>query len=312
MNKNRPLITIGILTFNRKEALKETLKAINQSLYNNYEVIVVDNGSTDGIFDLLTKDYPWIKLIRLEKNLGISARNKFISEAQGEYIFQYDDDSMPQNRFTITNIVDFLKKHPEVCVLCTNVINYYTGMSETEGWEKYALRGNHSDGFEGLFFHDSGVVYKRDCVLKTQGYPFDFFWGYEEADLTLQFLNQGCKIVYKTDLITYHRRSLTGIGRGGKAKYYFTRNGIRVFCKYFPKVLANSLVLRWVLLWGLRSLKKPKDFPFFLKGLFDGLKESSKRKKQLLSQENILKSRNWQRQNLHFPLERIKSLFSFR
>ena len=90
----KPKVSICIPTYNRKEYLKETLDSIIAQTYKNYEIVVVDDGSTDGTVDMIKSlDYPvtycW------QKNSGdAAARNKLVEIAQGDYISFIDSDDL--------------------------------------------------------------------------------------------------------------------------------------------------------------------------------------------------------------------------
>ncbi len=76
------LVSIIILTYNRKELLRESLEYINISTYKNIEIIIIDNASIDGTADFLKNcNY---NFIRLDKNIGVEGWNKGIESANGE------------------------------------------------------------------------------------------------------------------------------------------------------------------------------------------------------------------------------------
>ena len=62
--EHRPLIGIAIATFNRKDILKECLVAINQNLYPNIFICVVDDGSSDGTSEMLATSFPLVEIIK--------------------------------------------------------------------------------------------------------------------------------------------------------------------------------------------------------------------------------------------------------
>ncbi len=266
--QNWPLITIGILTYNRKEELEKTLRIILESNYPFKEVIVVDNGSADGTGEFIQNKFPVVKVVRLEENIGVAARNIFLFSGRGKYIFQYDDDSQPYDKNTIWKIVRFLERRRDIDVLCTNVINSYTAVSETEDWRIFAWGGNSQDGYLGHFVHGSGLVIRQSVLEGISGYPKNFFWGFEEADITLQFLSKKARIVYKPDLITLHRKK-SRYFESGQETFYYVRNGIWLFWKYFPTFIAFPLILMWIFKKGLR---KPNHIREWAKGVRDGLK----------------------------------------
>ncbi|MBU0612614.1 glycosyltransferase family 2 protein [Patescibacteria group bacterium] len=87
-----PLVSIIILNFNGLDYLKRTIDSVFKIDYSNYEVIIVDNGSTDESIHYIEK-YDNIKLIKNKKNLGFSqGKNIGIDHARGEFILSIDND----------------------------------------------------------------------------------------------------------------------------------------------------------------------------------------------------------------------------
>ena len=296
-----PLVSVGIPNWNRKEELRITLTKVLESNYPALENIVVDNGSNDGSAEMVKSEFPCVKLYELRRNMGIGARNITLFEASGKYILTYDNDSEPATSSTIGEIVSFVERHADVAALCTNVINYHTGKSETYGWEKYATAYG-GEYYEGLFVHGAGMAFRSKCIQQTRGFPEDFFLYFEEADLTLQLVNKGLKIVYKPDIVTYHRRS--PVQRDEALEFLLkTRNGIWLFWKYFPFSLALCLTLGYVFKQGVLTAGRPAYLLSFFKGTYLGLRGiSAQRKKgEPLSREAINKTKRWQRQNLALP-----------
>ena len=93
-NQNYPLITIGVSAYNRKNYLPECLDSLLQQTYPRCEIIVVDDGSTDGTEELMQEKYPQIKYIRKENGGDASAKNLAAKNASGEYIVFNDSDDV--------------------------------------------------------------------------------------------------------------------------------------------------------------------------------------------------------------------------
>ncbi len=99
MNEFSPLVSIVIPLYNADDYIEETLLSIANQTYKNYEVIVVDNASTDASIDIVkqvAEQFDQLKLIRCEKNSGgpASPRNIGIHNAQGDYIAFLDSDDV--------------------------------------------------------------------------------------------------------------------------------------------------------------------------------------------------------------------------
>src|SRR5947209_1496977 len=89
-----PRITFMIATRNRITELEKTLAACLSQDWPALEILVVDDGSTDGTFERVRARFPRVNIARREKNQGsVAARNDIIRRARGKYIIGLDDDS---------------------------------------------------------------------------------------------------------------------------------------------------------------------------------------------------------------------------
>jgi len=95
---NQPLVTVNILSYNRKDELRNTLTKVFAQDYKNIEVIVVDNASSDGSSEMVKNEFPSVQLIQMEKNIGIAGWNEGFKIAKGDYVLVLDDDSYPEEQ----------------------------------------------------------------------------------------------------------------------------------------------------------------------------------------------------------------------
>lgn len=128
-----PLVTVVIPTFNRRHLIEEALDSVFAQSFTDYEVVLVDDGSTDGTETLVKKKYgERLRYIRQE-NQGISgARNTGIANASGKYVAFLDSDDkwLPQK---LARQVAYMEAHPEIGLLSTKLARYELGdKSEVE------------------------------------------------------------------------------------------------------------------------------------------------------------------------------------
>ena len=110
---NVALVSVVVPTHNRKSAVTRCIESVLRSSYPRIEVIVVDDGSTDGTFHLLSALFPNVELIRLEREQMVSAsRNAGCKHARGEFVFLVDDDNVVHPN-AIAELVSAISDNPQ-------------------------------------------------------------------------------------------------------------------------------------------------------------------------------------------------------
>ena len=92
--ESAPAVSIVILSYNRIDSIREALTELQKQHFQDFEVIVVDNGSQDGSPQLIEEEFNEVRLIKLPHNIGIAARNRGIEISRGEFIVLMDDDAV--------------------------------------------------------------------------------------------------------------------------------------------------------------------------------------------------------------------------
>jgi len=193
---SQPLVTVNILSYNRKDELRNTLTKVYEQDYKNIEVIVVDNASIDGSPEMVEKEFPDVILIRLDKNIGIAGWNKGFEIAKGEYVLVLDDDSYPQYS-TLNRGIDILLFEPEVGIVALSVMNKHFKICETHYFERYPIS-----------FIGCGAIIRRSVLLKIGFYETEIFIYHNELDLSIRMLNAGYKIKYLPNATVIHNYSI--------------------------------------------------------------------------------------------------------
>ena len=93
-NNNLPLITIGVSAYNRKEYLRLSLDSLLNQTYPNCEIIVIDDGSTDGTDLMMASEYPLVRYVKQPNGGDASAKNHAARIAKGKYIVFNDSDDL--------------------------------------------------------------------------------------------------------------------------------------------------------------------------------------------------------------------------
>jgi glycosyltransferase involved in cell wall biosynthesis len=165
-----PKVSICIPTYSRKNYLKETLESVFAQIYKDYEVVVVDDGSTDGTDQMIKqRNYP-LRYFWQENQGEPVARNKLIDLAEGEYITFIDSDDLllPYAVEELMNLVEY--KGSDVVAYSS-----YIGIDErgTEVKRKpHKLPSGHiaADLFEYIYVHSCGTICRKKLLEEAGGF----------------------------------------------------------------------------------------------------------------------------------------------
>ena len=252
-----PLITILIASFNRLEFLKECVKsAIDQELFDNYEIIIVDDGSSKETKDWLNKiNDPKVEVI-FQNNKGVaSARQVGLEAANGVYVLILDsDDMLALNALNIINRE--IIKFPKSCLFYTNNIERYPNGKER--FSAYPSFHNHEMFSWSIMtkarvpFKHSGTTYKRDDAISFGGYntslklkiDIDFILRFLETNKEFRFINEPL-VIFNFHKDSISRNRISGIcAWWGIIDNYFKGNRlIRSFLKIWRVFIELSKLI---------------------------------------------------------------------
>lgn len=117
-----PLVSVVVVTYNRAHFLKEALDSIQRQTFNDYEIIVVDDGSTDNTKEIV-EQYKGIRYIYQEHG-GISkARNTAVKAAKGKWIATLDSDDLWEEQ-KLQKQMDYLQAHPDCRIVYTTFTSF--------------------------------------------------------------------------------------------------------------------------------------------------------------------------------------------
>lgn len=172
-----PKVSVIIPTYNREKYIVETVESVFAQTFTDYEVIVIDDGSTDNTSVVLKPYLDRITYIRKQNGGQGSARNAGIKIAKGEYIAFLDSDDLwlPEK---LEKQVKYLDQHPNMGLVFTDYIVFseegallipppLTGGGQGEGEQRITFAGDDlsfNKLFKGNFIANLTVMIRRDCI----------------------------------------------------------------------------------------------------------------------------------------------------
>jgi GT2 family glycosyltransferase len=261
----QPLVSIVILSWNRKDDVRESLSRIYESDYPNIEVIVSDNGSMDGTPDMVRNNFPQALLLRSNKNIGIEAYNAGFKAAKGEFIVILDDDSFPE-KSAVARMVKRFQENPDLGIVAFDVRNYhsYDQVASDINEDDSATAESYLMGFNGA---GAGV---RKAVFERAGYyPGEFFLYWNEQDFSLRVLDAGYAIKFFPDIVSYHKYSPANRD-SLRAPFYYCRNAFWLVWKNYQ--LTQALLLTFSLCRRIAYHSLEQKTTVYFKAMFSAMR----------------------------------------
>ena len=316
------MVSIIIPNYNGRENLQLVFESISKQNYREFNVILVDNGSTDDSISFTEKNYPEFEIIKLNENTGFSVAvnhgiRHAINKFKSKYILLLNNDIEIDNNFLEEGIKTF-SGVPEADFVAVKMLNYFrrnmidnTGDFIKSGGGSPMMRGagetdsGQYDKPEFVFGACAGAAFYKAELFKSEGlFDEDFFAYLEDVDLSFRFQLAGYKCYYNPKIICYHKRGETTKNFSGWETYYTEKNLVSLRLKNYPL----SVYLKYSPLFFISRVRRfakffikypPDVFKAAVKGYLKGLTEVP----------SAFKKRKAIQKNMKVSPEYIESLF---
>ena len=279
-----PLVSIVIINWNGIRFIDKCIKSILSSTYKNIEIIVVDNASTDGSPEYLSKRYPNIKLIKNARNLGYArACNIGIKYAKGDIIAILNNDVWVDASW-LEPLIRILS-NPRIGVAGPVIVdpsNKIQNFGYLLHFSCYPIPVNVDNRHEKLkldYISGAAIIARKKTLMEIGGFDEKFFAFYEDADLCFRLKTKGyeCRICKSSKI--YHIGSASW-NKFGLWQFITNENSrLRFIAKHFGLVrLLQSLLIYDIQYWvnrvidirsGLTKTQRSGGFNLLLKTLLN-------------------------------------------
>ena len=244
-----PKNSILIVTWNAGEHLFHCLSALSLQTNKEFEIVVVDNGSTDGAVDGL--EYRWtesqIIFKRLDTNQGFAVANNIAAKlAHGEWIILLNADAYPEPDW-LENLLKAAEQNPQYNFFSSRQIQYNAPDLLDGSGDAYHVSGLAWRWFYGLPIDQYGLeqkevfgacgaaaMYRREDFLAVGGFDETFFSYFEDVDLSFRLRLSGGRCLYVASATVYHVGSASTGKTSDFSYYHIHRNLIWTFFKNMP------------------------------------------------------------------------------
>jgi len=255
-----PKVIIIILNWNGFNDTRECLGSLKQIDYSNYEIMVVDNGSTDGSREMIGRDFPYVKLIKNNENLGFAKGNNIgIEEAMKrgtDYILLLNNDVVVDPRFLIELIA--VAGSDEKIGMANPKIYYYdkpdviwsAGTKFNRIFKSFDERGK-GEIDKGQFSKMKDVngltgcamLIRKEVIRKTGFFNEDYFRVAEDSEYSIRVKRAGYRVAFVPASVIWHKVASSSGGEGAPQNiYYSNRNTLYLVKDFYPFSLPFVLV----------------------------------------------------------------------
>jgi GT2 family glycosyltransferase len=280
-------VAIIILNWNGKNDTIECLKSLGQITYSNYEIVVVDNGSTDESVKYVKSIFPHISLIENIKNLGFAAGNNAgIRHAlmhHPDFVLVLNNDTVVDTHF-LNELVKVAESDPVIGAVQPKLIRQDDPSIVDSYGIRLACNGDVRDDKAGETDNQNvrmpyqvfgacaaAALYKRTVLEATGLFDDDFFLVHNDTDLSWRIRLAGYKICLVPSAVVFHKRGISRRRRlldMSHIAYISRLDLISVRIRYYPSILLlkyfpfTLLSLIPIVGYYIRNFRSPELEPY--------------------------------------------------
>lgn len=261
-----PAVTIVIVNYNSGEWLKRTLRRVAAQTFRRFQVIVVDNASSDGS-ERACDRYPDVTLVRLQENSGFAAANNLaVARATSEWIVFLNPDAVPHRRW-LEQLLSHAGQHPQYHIFgCQQISANHPALLDGVGddvaafgvsWRRghLAARPRTIRGRATFSVCGAVMLIRRRDFIALGGFDERFFCYVEDVDLCYRANLRGMRCWQVNEARVFHASSTSPLRRSNPvAIYYGYRNLLWMYVKNSPLALLPVAVLGYCVLTVAKAL----------------------------------------------------------
>jgi GT2 family glycosyltransferase len=221
-DRSIPQVTIILLHWNAYTDTKACLESLLAITYPAYTLLLVDNASSDGSAAKLAAEFPTVKLVHNEANLGFAAGNnagiRYALTENPDYILLLNNDTVVKSDF-LEAAVQYGQRHPEVGLIGGKIffhespdriwdaggeIDWLRGHGKRKGGKEMD-RGQYDSPRLTTFVTGCMMLIRRDVIETVGLLPEEYFFGVEEWDYSVQVARSGYQLAYVPDFVCWHK-----------------------------------------------------------------------------------------------------------
>jgi len=269
---NKPLISVIIVNYNGKRHLEKCFESLMKIDYEKYEIILVDNNSTDNSIEFVKNTQPSVIIIKLDKNYGFAEPNNIGAKiAKGDLLLFLNNDTIVMPNF-ISEMVKVLTQDSKIAI-CQSLLLKPNGTVDSSGdfvdvlGRAYSSREKVSEVKEILSARGASMMVRKNFFWEMGGFDKYFFATFEDVDLGWNAWIFGYKVVVAPNSIVYHSRSQTVKNLSNQVRFHGVKNTLilRLVNFEIPFMISSIVKLSFVTFmrkcFGISVISDPEQTP---------------------------------------------------
>ncbi len=239
ISNNFPSISIVIVNYNGINLLRRCMESLASTEYPNFDIILVDNNSTDGSINFIKDNFPSCKIIPLHNNVGFSRANNLAArESSSKYLVFLNNDTYvdPNWLKELVAVID----NDDSIVIAQSLLLKPNGEVDSSGdfatkyGIAYSSKASDLDGpHQILSAKGAAMIIRRDFFLSLGGFDEDFFITFEDVEIGWKANILGYKVVIVPTSIVYHLGGATANKMNSIMTFHGLKNQLSLLTTHF-------------------------------------------------------------------------------
>jgi GT2 family glycosyltransferase len=264
-----PIVSVIIVNYNGEIYLDRCLDALRATTYQNFEILVIDNNSTDQSSNLIKTKYPYVRLIELKKNLGFAVANNLAAKkAEGSFYIFLNNDTVVTKTWLTELMNAIIGSHDKEVAIAQSYLIRHDGQIDSSGdfidkfGRPYSSKSkNPPDRRLIMSARAASMIIKKEVFWKLGGFEEMFFASFEDVHLGWKAWIAGYKIILASKSIVYHFTGQTVKRLKSRIDFHSMKNQVCIILLNFEFPLSIKNLLSLVPLYrpSIRSTKQAEE-----------------------------------------------------
>lgn len=260
-----PPVSIIIVNLNGRKLLEECFNSLSKVDYPDFEIILVDNNSTDNSIEFVKNFYPKTIIVKLDKNYGFAYPNNVgVKNAKGDYYLFLNNDTKVTPNF-LSELVNILHNEKNIGI-CQSMLLKPTGEIDSSGdfidnmGVSFSSKEYVKENKVILSARGACMLVRKEIYEKLGGFDEKFYISFEDVDLGWRAWILGYEVMIIPQSVVYHYGGQTVQKRKTEIEFHGLKNQLSMKYTNFEPTQATKSILKFLFFYGSREIKIWYDY----------------------------------------------------